>query len=304
MSALVTAAQEGDRSAFDEIVRRTYVDTYTLAVRLTASEEDARDVVQESYLRAWKGIRRFRGDAQFSTWMYRITANTAATATSKRRRQRTVQLDDVAEPVETEVALHPELATENAELMARAGRGARRASAPAAHAGRAQGRLRPVARGDRRRAGDLGHCGESSPAPGPKEDAGLAVRGGRTACRRSVTRSQRCCPTPSTRRIRSRCRFGATSSRAFAVRPNWPGTAACCAASSSSAPSTSSPLRGCSPQTLATHHGGQRAARRELGSHQAADRLRRRGGGRGGGGRHHHRRGARGAAPGGAPFRA
>ena len=100
-------------------MRRTYVDTYTLAVRLTATEEDARDVVQEAYLRAWKGIRRFRGDAQFSTWMYRITANTAATVSSKRRRQRTVHIDDVADPVETEVALHPELATENTELMGR-----------------------------------------------------------------------------------------------------------------------------------------------------------------------------------------
>ena len=57
LATLVTAAQEGDRHAFDEIVRRTYVDTYTLAVRLTASEEDARDVVQEAYLRAWKGLR-------------------------------------------------------------------------------------------------------------------------------------------------------------------------------------------------------------------------------------------------------
>jgi RNA polymerase sigma-70 factor (ECF subfamily) len=118
MADLVTAAREGDRDAFDEIVRRTYVDTYTLAVRLTASEEDARDVVQEAYLRAWKGIRRFRGDAQFSTWMYRITANTAATVSSKRRRQRTVHIDEVADPVETEIALHPELATENSELMA------------------------------------------------------------------------------------------------------------------------------------------------------------------------------------------
>ena len=116
---VVAAAREGDRDAFDEIVRRTYVDTYTLAVRLTATEEDARDVVQEAYLRAWKGIRRFRGDAQFSTWMYRITANTAATVSSKRRRQRTVHIDDVADPVETEVALHPELATENTELMGR-----------------------------------------------------------------------------------------------------------------------------------------------------------------------------------------
>lgn len=119
LAELVAAAREGDREAFDEIVRRTYVDTYTMAVRLTACEEDARDVVQEAYLRAWKGIRRFRGDAQFSTWMYRITANTAATLTSKRRRQRTVLLDDVADPVETEVALHPELATENTELMGR-----------------------------------------------------------------------------------------------------------------------------------------------------------------------------------------
>src|SRR5881409_1178041 len=95
LDRLVFAAKGGDRPAFDELVRRTYVDTYTLAVRLTASEEDARDVVQEAYLRAWKGLRKFCGDAQFSTWMYRITANSAATLTGKRRRQRTVQLDDV-----------------------------------------------------------------------------------------------------------------------------------------------------------------------------------------------------------------
>ena len=77
LDGLVLAAREGDRQAFDELVRRTYVDTYTLALRLTADEEDARDVLQEAYLRAWKGLPRFRGDAQFSTWMYRITANTS-----------------------------------------------------------------------------------------------------------------------------------------------------------------------------------------------------------------------------------
>src|SRR5713226_10428892 len=86
---LVDAARDGSRSAFDELVRRTYVDTYTLAVRLTGNEEDARDVVQEAYLRAWKGLRRFRGDAQFTTWMYRITANTAYTYVQRRKRQRT-----------------------------------------------------------------------------------------------------------------------------------------------------------------------------------------------------------------------
>ena len=53
---LIQAARGGNRSAFDELVRRTYTDLFTLAARLTGNEEDARDVVQEAYLRAWKGI--------------------------------------------------------------------------------------------------------------------------------------------------------------------------------------------------------------------------------------------------------
>ena len=90
---------------------------YTLAVRLTANEEDASDVVQEAYLRAWKGIRRFRGDAQFSTWMYRITANAASTMTQRRRRQQATHIDDVAEPVEMRLELQPEGAAESAAAL-------------------------------------------------------------------------------------------------------------------------------------------------------------------------------------------
>src|SRR5437763_15988630 len=103
---LVTAAREGDRAAFDELVRRTYVDTYTLAMRITANEEDARDVVQESYLRAWKGIKRFRGDAQFSTWMYRLPAHAAATPVQKRRRRRAESLALVEGPIHTSTEGH------------------------------------------------------------------------------------------------------------------------------------------------------------------------------------------------------
>jgi RNA polymerase sigma-70 factor (ECF subfamily) len=95
---LVTAARGGDRAAFDELVRATYGDTYTLALRLTGNEEDARDVVQEAYIRAFRGLGRFRGDAQFSTWMYRITANCANTHLSKRSRHRHEVLDE-ADPV-------------------------------------------------------------------------------------------------------------------------------------------------------------------------------------------------------------
>ena len=94
MHALIEAAQSGDRAAFDEIVRRTYRDVYSLAVRLTGDEEDASDVVQEVYVRAYKAIRRFRGDAAISTWLYRITANCSATFLRKRARQRHDVLDE------------------------------------------------------------------------------------------------------------------------------------------------------------------------------------------------------------------
>ena len=90
---LVEAAKGGDRSAFDELVKATYADVYTLAYRLTGNQEDARDVVQDTYLRAFKGLKRFRGDAQFSTWIYRITSNCASTHMAKGRRQRHDDLD-------------------------------------------------------------------------------------------------------------------------------------------------------------------------------------------------------------------
>jgi RNA polymerase sigma-70 factor (ECF subfamily) len=118
LAVLAEAARGGSREAFDELVRRTYVDTYTLAVRLTGNEEDARDVVQEAYLRAWKGIRRFRGDAQFSTWMYRITANASYSHLDKRARTRTASLDEVEEPTELRLEHRPAEAAEAAAGLA------------------------------------------------------------------------------------------------------------------------------------------------------------------------------------------
>lgn len=97
MDELVARAKGGDRSAFDELVRRTHADTYTLAYRLCGNEEDAHDVVQDAYLRAFRGLKRFRGDAQFSTWMYRITANCANTLMGKRQRHRHEELPETVE---------------------------------------------------------------------------------------------------------------------------------------------------------------------------------------------------------------
>ncbi len=77
-------------------MRATAADTYTLALRLVGNEEDARDVVQEAYLRAFRSIGRFRGDAAFSTWLYRITANCASTSLGRRNRHRHEPLADDA----------------------------------------------------------------------------------------------------------------------------------------------------------------------------------------------------------------
>src|SRR6267142_111523 len=94
LAELVTAAKAGDRTAFDELVRATYADAYTLAYRLTGNEEDARDVVQDAYLRAYKSLKRFREEAKFSTWMYRITANCANTTLSRRSKNAHDDLED------------------------------------------------------------------------------------------------------------------------------------------------------------------------------------------------------------------
>lgn len=94
LDELVDAARQGDEVAFEEIVRRTHADTYSLARRLVSDPDDARDVVQEAYLRAFRSIRKFRGDAQFTTWLHRITANCAATHLGRRRRHRHEELDE------------------------------------------------------------------------------------------------------------------------------------------------------------------------------------------------------------------
>ena len=109
LRALVEAARSGDRAALDDLVRSTYSGAFTLAYRLTGNEDDARDVVQEAYLRAYRGLRNFRGDAEFTTWLYRITANCSANLLAKRARTRTEALADDAPMVDTRVEHDPEM---------------------------------------------------------------------------------------------------------------------------------------------------------------------------------------------------
>lgn len=97
LAELVTAAKAGDKAAFTKLVEATTAEMYTLAYRLTGNAEDAQDVVQEAYVRAYKGLKKFRGDAEFTSWMYRITANCANTHLVRSSRHRHDPIDESEE---------------------------------------------------------------------------------------------------------------------------------------------------------------------------------------------------------------
>jgi RNA polymerase sigma-70 factor, ECF subfamily len=72
---LVARATAGDLESFNQLVRRWERPIFALAYRTLGREEDARDVVQDAFLRAYRGLPRFKGEAKFSSWLYRITLN-------------------------------------------------------------------------------------------------------------------------------------------------------------------------------------------------------------------------------------
>ena len=74
-SALVAAALAGETAAFDVIVIRYRRTVYQVCYRFVGNHEDASDLSQETFVRAWRGLKRFRGQAALSTWLYRIAVN-------------------------------------------------------------------------------------------------------------------------------------------------------------------------------------------------------------------------------------
>jgi RNA polymerase sigma-70 factor (ECF subfamily) len=94
----VDLARRGDQEAFAELVRIHQHEVYTLAARIVVDRDLAGDVAQDAFVRAWRAIPRFRGDARFSTWMHRITVNTAFTHRERRKRRRTEPLEVANEP--------------------------------------------------------------------------------------------------------------------------------------------------------------------------------------------------------------
>jgi RNA polymerase sigma-70 factor (ECF subfamily) len=115
---LVRLAREGDRAAFSALVVRHQNEVFTLALRLVGDRELAADVAQEAFVRGWRALPKFRGDARFSTWIYRITVNTASSLRSRAARRRTERIDDLLfEP--SADGISPERAGEISELRPR-----------------------------------------------------------------------------------------------------------------------------------------------------------------------------------------
>jgi RNA polymerase sigma-70 factor, ECF subfamily len=95
--ALLAAAKRGDSAAFEILCKQSANTIFHLARRMMRSNEDAEDVVQESFLLAFIHLRSFKGDSQFSTWLSRIAINAALMKLRKKRHLRDVSLDDSAE---------------------------------------------------------------------------------------------------------------------------------------------------------------------------------------------------------------
>ena len=119
---LVARSIGGDADSFNELVLRWERPIYALAYRTIGREEEARDVCQETFLRAFRALPGFRGQAKFSSWLYRIALNLCRDWIRRERRSNTVQAPEGIDLMEAAAAAEPSESIE--DLVARRDAGA------------------------------------------------------------------------------------------------------------------------------------------------------------------------------------
>lgn len=92
---LVRQAQDGDLRAFDELVHRYQERVYATVYHMTANHEDANDLVQEAFLKAYRALKSFKGDSSFFTWVYRIAVNKTINFLKQRKNRSGMSLNDL-----------------------------------------------------------------------------------------------------------------------------------------------------------------------------------------------------------------
>jgi RNA polymerase sigma-70 factor (ECF subfamily) len=120
--AVLARARQGDSDAFRALVEQHSHAVFRLAYRMTGNEQDAEDVVQESFLRAFRHLGRFEARANFATWLYRIVANCAVDLMRVRQSRRDQSHVESLDAVESSVAgggHGPERLAESAEISQR-----------------------------------------------------------------------------------------------------------------------------------------------------------------------------------------
>lgn len=103
-NALIQRCKQGDLSAFDEIVRLYEKQVYNFAYRMTGNYDDASDISMEAFVKAYQAIDSFRGDANFSTWIFRIVTNLYLDRRKRSKAHLNVPLDEYIELEESSVA--------------------------------------------------------------------------------------------------------------------------------------------------------------------------------------------------------
>ncbi len=116
---LIRQAAAGDQNAFAALLAAYQKPVYNLALRMTGSPDDALDLSQEAFLRAWRGLSGYRFDASFSTWLYRLTGNVCIDFLRRRKKEKTIPLyytDEENEEQELPLP-HPAPAAEDQALL-------------------------------------------------------------------------------------------------------------------------------------------------------------------------------------------
>lgn len=93
--ALIRRAQDGDLAAYDELVRRHQERIYATIYHMTSNHEDANDLAQETFIKAFRAINSFKGDSSFFTWAYRIAVNRTINFLKQRKNRAAMSLNDL-----------------------------------------------------------------------------------------------------------------------------------------------------------------------------------------------------------------
>lgn len=105
-AAVIQAVLDGDVNAYEALVKEYEKNVYNLALRMTGNSEDAADMAQEAFIKAYNSLTAFRGDSKFSVWLYRIVSNVCLDFLRSRSRKQTVSLsteNDDGEEVELDI---------------------------------------------------------------------------------------------------------------------------------------------------------------------------------------------------------